>query len=229
MTLLPRTPEPELMQEAAQAKAYAAADFSATDQATVDRILELFSEPPGLGMRIADLGCGPGNISYRLAEHCPDASILGIDGAAAMLAIAEQRNQPTPGRGQLHFLLVTLPCTSEFLGPWAHSCGAVVSNSLLHHLHNPQVLWAAVRQLAAPGAALYIKDLRRPDSPPALDALVALHAADAPPVLRRDYRHSLHAAFRVEEVEAQLAEAGLSSLRVAAVADRYLEVWGRLP
>jgi hypothetical protein len=58
---------------------------------------------------------------------------------------------------------------------------------------------------------------------------VALHAADAPPVLRRDYRHSLHAAFRVEEVEAQVAEAGLSSLRVAAVADRYLEVWGRLP
>jgi trans-aconitate methyltransferase len=62
-------------------------------------------------MRIADLGCGPGNITFRLAEHCPDASILGIDGAAAMLAIAEQRNQPIaragaaalpPGHPSLH-------------------------------------------------------------------------------------------------------------------------------
>jgi hypothetical protein len=104
-----------------------------------------------------------------------------------------------------------------------------MSNSLLHHLHDPLVLWNTVRQLAAPGATIYVKDLRRPPSLASLDFLVALHAADAPPVLRRDYRHSLRAAFTVAEVEAQIDQADLSDLRVSAVEDRYLEVWGRLP
>ena len=55
------------------------------------------------------------------------------------------------------------------------------------------------------------------------------HGADAPPVLQHDYLASLHAAFTPVEVEGQLRAAGLASqLRVAAVEDRYLEVWGRL-
>ena len=236
---LPRIPEPELMEEVAQAEAYAAADFAATDQAMVDRVLALFGAPAD-GARLADLGCGPGNITFPLARHCPRARVLGIDGSAAMLAIAERRSAPAPSGpvppqalrstpDQLTFLRLTLPCASATLGPWAGTCEAVVSNSLLHHIHEPMVLWSTVGQLAAPGAAIFVKDLRRPPSVPVLDALVALHAADAPPLLRRDYRHSLQAAFTVEEVEAQLQRAALSHLQLKAVEDRYLEVWGRLP
>ena len=47
-----RTPEPELMTGEAQARAYAAADFSAGDQALVQRLLELF--PAGLGDVLLD-------------------------------------------------------------------------------------------------------------------------------------------------------------------------------
>ncbi|MFO0138810.1 MAG: hypothetical protein ACK535_12480, partial [Cyanobacteriota bacterium] len=120
-------------------------------------------------------------------------------------------------------------------GPFA----AVVSNSLLHHLHDPQVLWQAVGQLAAPGATIYIKDLRRPASAAAADALTELHAAGAPAVLRRDFRASLAAAFTAAEVEAQLARAAQlwgaagnhgttwPALTVAEVEDRYLEIHGR--
>jgi hypothetical protein len=62
-----------------------------------------------------------------------------------------------------------------------------------------------------------------------VEALVQRHAADAPPVLQRDYRASLHAAFTPEEVRGQLRAAGLAgSLQVAPTDDRYLEVWGRL-
>ena len=74
-----RTPEPELMDGADQAQAYAAADFSAGDQALIERLDQLF--PAGLGPRLADLGCGPGNISFRLARRHPQAEVLGIDGA----------------------------------------------------------------------------------------------------------------------------------------------------
>ena len=58
-----RIPEPELMNGQEQALAYASADFSAGDQALIDRVQALF--PAGLGECIADLGCGPGNISFR--------------------------------------------------------------------------------------------------------------------------------------------------------------------
>jgi hypothetical protein len=74
-----------------------------------------------------------------------------------------------------------------------------------------------------------MRDLRRPASPERLQELVERHASGAPAVLRRDYAASLAAAFRPEEVREQLVGAGLGSLRVEPLEDRYLEVSGRLP
>ena len=185
-----------------------------------------------------DLGCGPGNISFRLAAALPNARVLGVDGAASMVALAAEHQQRHPGAWpQLRFQQLKLPLADPAAlgGPFA----AVVSNSLLHHLHDPQVLWQAVGQLAAPGATIYIKDLRRPASAAAADALTERHAAGAPAVLRRDFRASLAAAFTVAEVEAQLAQAAQlwgeagtpgtnwPAFTVAEVEDRYLEIHGR--
>jgi len=91
------------------------------------------------------------------------------------------------------------------------------------------VLWRAVARWGAPGALVMVRDLRRPESPEALREQVERHAGNAPAVLRRDYAASLAAAFRPEEVEAQLAAAGLEDLRVSPRDDRYLDVSGRLP
>lgn len=217
--------EPELMDDAEQARAYADADFAASDRALLKRTEDLFG--PQLGPRIIDLGCGPGNISFLLAERHPTARVLGLDGAPAMLAIAAARLQATPDRWpglSFQHLLLTPGGALPEEGCWT----AVISNSLLHHLHDPGVLWQAVRRLAAPGGAICVKDLRRPPDPAALEELVQRHAAGAPPVLRRDYAQSLRAAFRRVEVEAQLQQAGIGGLAVRELDDRYLEVWGRL-
>ncbi|MFN5119458.1 MAG: class I SAM-dependent methyltransferase [Cyanobacteriota bacterium] len=223
-----RTPEPELMEQADQVAAYAAADFAASDRALLERLIERFG--PDLGARLVDLGCGPGNISFLLAERFPAAEVLGLDGSAAMLAVAEQRRQQRlPSCSGLQFAPLRLPSAQLQAPPLAAAFTAVISNSLLHHLHDPQVLWQAVRALAAPGAVVYVKDLRRPPSAAAAEALLARHAAAAPPVLQRDYLASLHAAFEPAEVEAQLAKAALVGLQVAPLEDRYLEVSGRLP
>jgi SAM-dependent methyltransferase len=257
-----RIVEPELMDDPLQARAYAEADFDRSDQAFTERFLALLGQPfprppalgsspgnvPGWGARagIVDLGCGPGNISFRLAAALPQARVLGIDGAASMVALASEHQQRHPGVWPLlRFQQLKLPLNGAAAagvdpvaalgGPFA----AVVSNSLLHHLHDPQVLWQAVGQLAAPGATIYIKDLRRPASAAAADALTERHAAGAPAVLRRDFRASLAAAFTAVEVEAQLAYAARlwgaagahtttwPAFTVAAVEDRYLEIHGR--
>ena len=228
---LDRITEPELMLDVAQAEAYAAADFSSSDQAVLRRLIALFGAATCLkpDAQLVDLGCGPGNITFLLAERFPQARLLGLDGSAAMLAIAARRAAAIGQPAGLTFLHCNLPCSKQQLGFWAGSCDLLVSNSLLHHLHDPLVLWHSLHQLARPGARIYIKDLRRPPSRQALDALVALHAADAAVVLRRDYRNSLQAAFTPEEVQAQLGQCGLSQLQVQPCGDRYLEVWGQAP
>ena len=217
------------MEDGSQARAYAEADFSRSDRDVIEAIADLLGPEAGEagdGLRFVDLGCGPGNISLLLARRWPAAEVLGVDGSAAMLAIAEERRVAAPDAGaRLRFLQALLPCGSLPAGAFP----VVVSNSLLHHLHDPQVLWASVRQLAAPGAWIYIKDLRRPATPDVLEALVTRHAAGAPAVLRRDYAQSLRAAFTAVEVAEQLRSAGLQGLALREREDRYLEVAGRLP
>lgn len=213
--------EPELMEAVDQAQAYAAADFSDSDQAAMARIFSLTEVEilaPG-PLRIVDLGCGPGNITIPLAARYPEAEVVGLDGSAAMLAEVPRHG----AAGRPTFRLGQLPDLPTDLGRF----DLVVSNSLLHHLHDPGVLWRSVLRLAAPGAAVYVRDLRRPDDAGGVEELVKRHAAEAPEVLQRDYRASLHAAFRPEEVEQQLVEAGLD-LQVQSVEDRYLEVWGSI-
>lgn len=222
-----RIPEPELMDDTAQVRAYAGADFSGSDAAMVERMFALCGGDPG--PRLLDLGCGPGNISLRLARRWPEASVLALDGAPRMLAVARERLAAAAPElaARLRFEEALLPLAAP--GSLAAGFSAVVSNSLLHHLHDPAVLWQAVAQLGAPGAFVYIQDLRRPASPEALDALVASQMEGAPELLRHDYRASLHAAFSPEEVKQQLQQAGLAAqLQVAPRQERYLEVWGRL-
>ena len=220
--------EPELMDDPDQARIYAEADFADSDAALVERILAL-AAPEDLGPLVLDLGCGPGNISFRLAQRCPYLDLVGLDGAMAMLAIAEQRRMTGVERWpRLQFRCLTLPFDGADLADWAGRCSTIVSNSLLHHLHDPAVLWQAVQRLASPGALVHIHDLRRPEHPAALEALVQRHASGCHPLLRRDYAASLRAAFRPEEVRQQLNQAGLGGLRVEAREDRYLEVFGRL-
>jgi trans-aconitate 2-methyltransferase len=228
---LPRTPEPELMDGAEQVEAYAAADFHASDQAMVERLAHLCGEQPG--PRLVDLGCGPGNISFLLARRFPQAAVLGLDGAPRMLHTAEQRLAAEPAlAGRLRFEQALLPLVEASPLPAGFMAGgftAVLSNSLLHHLHDPLGLWSSVARLAAPGAFVYVQDLRRPPSADAVEALVAAAMADAPEVLRRDYRASLHAAFTQAEVADQLAAAGLAGLQVEPLGETYMEVWGYLP
>ncbi|MGB1416134.1 MAG: class I SAM-dependent methyltransferase [Synechococcus sp.] len=219
-----RRPEPELMTDQDQVLAYAEADFSAGDQRLLEQLEPLLigrSDP----WRLVDLGCGPGNIALRLAEHWPNAEVIGIDGSAPMLRVARERAQKQDASAR--FLDGSLQqLAEETLPPGIAPATAVVSNSLLHHLHDPLNLWRLVRRLAVPGTAIVHRDLRRPHSELALDQLQQRYLPTAPECLIADYRASLRAAFTVEEVEAQLQVMGLDQLRVREEDDRYLSVVG---
>jgi SAM-dependent methyltransferase len=220
---LDRIPEPELMEEAEQALAYAREDFSEPNALFVERFAELAGGD--FRGRILDLGCGPADIVLRLARAFPRARIDGVDGSEPMLAFGREALAAAPRLGErVRLIRATLPCGELE----ASAYDAVVSNSLLHHLHRPQVLWETVRQCARPGAAVAVMDLVRPPSAQEADAILAAYAAGAPDVLRRDFRNSLFAAFTVDEVRTQLEAAGLGGLGVERPSDRHLLVRGRL-
>ena len=40
----------------------------------------------------------------------------------------------------------------------------MISNSLVHQLHKPEVFWEELKRLGKPGAAVFVMDLIRPDS-----------------------------------------------------------------
>ena len=215
-----RLPEPELMTESGQVRAYAAADFTAGDARTLDLIETLLAaDQAGPGpMRIVDLGCGPGNITLRLAQRFPQASVIGVDGSQAMLALAQSRAQAMG-------LPVAFRCSTlqELeLAP----VDLVVSNSLLHHLHDPALLWNVTRRLALSGCRVLHRDLRRPASLLEVHQLQQRHLPHAPAVLIQDFCASLVAAFEPDEVRRQLQGAGLAQLSVAPEGDRYLVVSG---
>jgi SAM-dependent methyltransferase len=219
-----RVPEPELMDDPAQAEAYAGADFSEPNRLFVVLFRECFPQFDGAG-HVLDLGCGPADIAVRFARAFPSCCVDGVDGAESMLRPGRQRVAQAALGGRVRLVHGVIPGVEL---PRSHY-DAVISNSLLHHLHAPAVLWDAVKRWGRPGAAVLIMDLARPQGEAEVDELVATYAADAPPLLQRDFRASLCAAFRPEEVRAQLVEAGLSGLRVGMVSDRHLAVSGRLP
>jgi SAM-dependent methyltransferase len=168
-----RIPEPELMDDEAQARAYAEADFEEPHSRFVAQLRERLPDLPVAGTAL-DLGCGPGDVTLRVAHAFP-----------------------------------------------------VFSNSLLHHLRDPLVLWQCVGRWLAPGGAVFVMDLMRPENPATAQQLVGTYAAAEPDILRRDFFSSLLAAYRVEEVRQQLRLAGLAHLRVASASDRHFVVWGR--
>ncbi len=216
--------EPELMDDLEQARAYSEADFAEPNSHFVELFEQYFPDWGAAGA-ILDLGCGPGDIALRLAERFPRCEIHGVDGSAAMLQFAEAARETHKGRERVRFVRGILPGAALPLGRYQ----AVVSNSLLHHLHDPAVLWRAVAARADEGAPVLIMDLMRANDTGHARQLVDAYAEGEPEVLRQDFYHSLLAAFEIGEVRSQLQAAGLTGFRVEPVSDRHLAVWGRMP
>ncbi len=217
-----RVLEPELMDDRAQALAYAQADFAEENQGFVDRFRDYF--PDWTGGHVVDLGCGPGDIPIRFVRAYPTARVTAVDASRPMLDLAEKAIAEAGVANQ-----ITLCCERFQSLAVPEQADALVSNSLLHHVPNPLQFWFRLKQLAKPGACILVMDLLRPESPEAAQALVDQYAAAEDPILKRDFYNSLLAAFTEDDVAAQLAEMNLSRLLIDVPDDRHWVVGGIIP
>ncbi|MGW3570930.1 trans-aconitate 2-methyltransferase [Streptomyces sp. NPDC000941] len=86
---------------------------------------------PGRRPRIADLGCGAGNVTVLLFDRWPDAHVTGLDNSAEMLEAARAHNAPEDGGGLLDFR----PADAAHWVP-DETFDLIVSNALLQWVPN---------------------------------------------------------------------------------------------
>jgi 2-polyprenyl-3-methyl-5-hydroxy-6-metoxy-1,4-benzoquinol methylase len=222
--LVKRAPEEELMDLPAHAQAYANADFSEPNS----KFVALFSEKfPGFNrQRILDLGCGLADITMRLAEqtHKQKSSAWTAPMPCSIAGKEILQHSSLANRVDIrkwHIGRQENPLGSE-------GFHAVVSNSLLHHMHDPLDLLRAIRACAAPGAAVLVMDLIRPQSRIEAENIVEKYAGKEPEVLRNDFLNSLLAAYRPAEIMEQLVSANMEFLQIEIVSDRHFIVFGSI-
>lgn len=217
-----RIPEPELMVDLAQAKAYSEADFESRHSKII-KLIDRSFDTADISGDILDLGCGPGDVTFRLVRRFLSADITAIDGSPAMINLAQSRLlRERDFIERVSFIQALIPGLAIPKKPYQ----LIVSTSFLHHLHQPEALWQTVIQHSKPGTKVFIADLCRPASKSAARQMVQQHASGEPDVLQQDFYHSLLAAFTAEEVEKQLLAAGLSNLTVEL--DDYLLIYGEI-
>ncbi|MFD3549866.1 trans-aconitate 2-methyltransferase [Streptomyces sp. NPDC058655] len=100
--------------------------------------------------RIADLGCGPGNVTALLADRWPEARITGFDLSPEMLRRAtDEYSGPTAGGGALEFRRADL---ADWLPEEPYDL--IVSNAALQWVPNHPASFAAWTNGLRPGGTL---------------------------------------------------------------------------
>jgi ubiquinone/menaquinone biosynthesis C-methylase UbiE len=105
------------------------------------------------GLRLLDLGCGPGTITLDLAERVAPGEVLGIDASAEVIATAEAARAE---RG--------IPNATFAVGDvYALEAGdatfdVVHAHQVLQHLTDPVAALREARRVLAPGGVLAVRD-----------------------------------------------------------------------
>ncbi len=220
-----RVLEPEYMDTVEEASDYDAMDHSGPNAAFVERLLAL-----GARGKMLDIGTGPAHIPILLLRALDErgvggASVVALDAAQTMLAVAEQRvreaglaDRITLARGDAKGL------------PYPDGAfDAVFSNTILHHIPDPRPFLREAARVLRKGGVFLIRDLYRPATPERRDELVELHAQSATPAQKELFRNSLSAALTTEELSALIEELGLPGLEVAVDSDRHMSLQSARP
>jgi trans-aconitate 2-methyltransferase len=109
------------------------------------RVPDLPGDPP----RIADLGCGAGNVTALLAERWPTARITGYDNSPQMLERAQAHAGPTAGGGHLDFAHADIATWEP-----AETFDLIVSNAALQWVEGHLDILPAHLDALAPGGTL---------------------------------------------------------------------------
>jgi SAM-dependent methyltransferase len=199
---MPRIPETEVMTNPAAVQAYA--DMTKEPPTLVYTSLLPILPVNNSFLKIADIGCGPCGYHTGLYEKYPNAVIDAYDASAPMRAAAQ--NYIDPSKTSLYevFFPNTSLAQTQYDLVWA--------SIFLHQLPDPSVCWDTIKQLGKPGGSFIVYDLVRVEDESACWSIINALTPQAPDIFKQDFFNTLRASFTVEEITAQITEAGLTAL-----------------
>ena len=222
------------MLEKEQVISYDEADFSEGEVNLINQIDHyLLRKNISLGEKdlIVDLGCGPGNISEKLAIKWPNTEVIGIDGSKEMILRAEYNKNISNNQKKLKNLLYICSDIKDIKSDnflFNKEISLLVSNSLIHHITYIEDFFNTIKSLSSNSTVNFHKDLKRPlDEKSALE-LKAQCSKIYNETLTNDYYASLKASYTFKELKKFTLENNLSSLEVFEDGDKYLIVYGNV-
>lgn len=198
-----RVPEPsEAMEDPEQIRSYVKAyEWGGPTSALQAYHLQQLARMIRPGDVVLDLACGPGPLLLELAPLYPSCRFIGADLSQRML---QALREAAAAKGIRNIETVCedireLPSVPE------GSVDMVITTSALHHLPDSESLAATFRRIdrvLKPDGGLYVFDFGLLKSRRVRQLLVEDVGRKAPPVTAVDYKHSLDAAFPIDEVAA---------------------------
>lgn len=222
--MIERVLEEEVM-TGADAEAYDLMDHTAANIGFVDDLLaacgdivlpetEEDEQDPAVWL---DLGTGNALIPVLFCQRIPDARVLASDFSTDMLDLARYRIEVEGLIQQIqlsHDDAKQLPYEDEaFFG--------VMSNSIVHHIPEPQAVLAEAVRVVRPSGLLFFRDLARPSSEQQLETLVATYAGEESSEAQRLFAESLRAALTADEMRELVKRLGFSADSVQMTSDRH--------
>jgi ubiquinone/menaquinone biosynthesis C-methylase UbiE len=211
--MLPRVLEPEVMDSAEEARDYDAMDHGQVNVAFVADFLAVWD---GRGP-ILDVGTGTAQIPLELCRRTQRAEVVGIDLAEHMLAVGRENVRRAGLEKHIHLER----CDAKHLPYETGAFGAVISNSIVHHIPEPVRVLAEMIRVAAPAGVLFVRDLLRPADDATVRHLVGAYAGDANVHQRQMFQDSLRAALTLAEVREMVAGFGYDPAEVRQTTDRH--------
>ncbi len=226
---LPRTLEPEVMDSVQEAGDYDAMDHDEVNRQFVNDFLAAAATSKSApsqtvrkksqkrGLRVLDIGTGTAQIPIVLARREPTCRITAIDLSHEMLKLAKENI----AEAQLQEAIELQQVDAKVL-PWETSTfDGVISNSIVHHIPQPQYVIAEMIRLLKPGGTLFVRDLLRPDDRKTLEQLVTTYVREENEHQQQLFRQSLHAALTVPEVQFILRQLGVPTQWARVTSDRH--------
>jgi ubiquinone/menaquinone biosynthesis C-methylase UbiE len=216
--MLPRVLEPEVMDDANEAKEYDAMDHSQVNARFVQDLLQSEMIPSELDEPLVlDVGTGTALIPIELCQRHPHCRVLASDASVPMLELARINVAVSllEHRIQFHHGDANAIEFDDALFDW------VISNSLIHHTPEPVHVLAEMWRVLKPGGILFVRDLKRPESADELEQIVAAYAGHESLASQQLLRQSLHAALTTQEVATLAQSLGIPPVAVSVTSDRH--------
>ena len=211
--MLPRVLEPEVMDSADEARDYDSMDHSEVNWRFAANFLDAWTWEN----RILDIGTGTAQIPIELCRQSSIPRITAIDFADHMLALAQQNVEAA---GLTDRIGIEKADAKRLPYPDGH-LGAVISNSIIHHIPEPFICLAEMHRVCAAGGLLFVRDLIRPVDEAMVRHLVNTYTVGANDHQSRMFADSLRAALTLSEVRELVGRLGYAAETVQQTSDRH--------